>query len=246
MALEEQGRTPEAVDELRATIAIHPTAYEPSYTLVNLYVAHKDHRSAIAEMRRFLDAVSSLFPDQSKFVDFHFGELNELVNLLVADRALDAAAEEYFSLLRFRPNDSRLRNEYGNVLIDLHRYDDALRQFDEAARLTPGWSEARKNIGLCLAFKKNLDGAIEAFHEVLEENPGDFRARVYLSSALGRKGQLEESNEQLRQVAAISPPDPEVHIEIGYALESINDVPAAIRELKLGLKVNPGSAGGRE
>jgi tetratricopeptide (TPR) repeat protein len=53
--LEEMGRTSEAMDDLRATIAMHPAAIESSNALVELCLAHKDRKAAIAEIRRSLD-----------------------------------------------------------------------------------------------------------------------------------------------------------------------------------------------
>ncbi|MGA2431660.1 MAG: hypothetical protein ABSH13_24405, partial [Candidatus Acidiferrum sp.] len=94
-ALEALGRTPEAITELQATIAMHPVAYTPSKALIDLYLAHRDRKSAIAELRRFLDISSATFTDQAKFVNVRYGDLYQLANLLAENRELDAAAQQY-------------------------------------------------------------------------------------------------------------------------------------------------------
>lgn len=238
-ALEQMKRTPEAMGELRATVAMHPAAYEPSSALVELYLAHKDTRSAVAESRRFLDIASSAFTEQKKFVEYYSGELYQLVNSMVRERALDAAGEEYLFLLRYRPNDVVLRSEYGQILLDMRRVDEALEQFNEAARNNPQWPDVHANIGVCLSLKRNLEGAIEEFHQALELDPNDFRARVFLGSALSRSGQREGATEQFQKLISKDPQNPDVHMEIGYALETIHDEPAAIRELKQSLESKP-------
>jgi|HubBroStandDraft_6_1064221.scaffolds.fasta_scaffold96636_1 tetratricopeptide (TPR) repeat protein len=240
-ALEALGRTPEAINELRATIALHPAAYEPSKALIDLCLAHQDRKSAIAELRRSLDLSSSAFTDQAKFVEVRFADLYQLLNLLAEDRELDAAAQQYLFMLRYKPNDSGLHNDYGNVLLDLHRIDDALGQYNEAIRLDPQMSSAHHNIGLCLASKKNLDGAIQEFRQALELNPNEPHTQVFLGSALGQQGDLKGAMEQFQQAIAKDPKDAEAHLSVAYAFEQLKDIPGAIKELKLTLELKPGS-----
>jgi tetratricopeptide (TPR) repeat protein len=239
-ALEALGRTPEAINELRATIAMHPAAYEPSNALIALCLAHKDRKSAIAELRRSLDLSSSAFTDQAKFVEVRFGDLHQLLNLLAEDRELEAAAQQYLFMLRYKPNDSGLHNDYGNVLLDLHRIDEALGQYNEAVRLDPQMSTAHHNIGLCLASKKNLDGAIQEFRQALELNPDEPHTQVFLGSALGQKGDLKGAMEQFQQAIAKDPKDADAHLSVACAFEQLKDIPAAIKELKLTLELKPG------
>ena len=81
-ALETLGRTPEAITELQTTVADHPADIEPSNALVELYVEHKDRKSAIAELRRSLEASSLTFTDEFKFVDARLQDLDRLALLL--------------------------------------------------------------------------------------------------------------------------------------------------------------------
>jgi Flp pilus assembly protein TadD len=239
--LESLGRTSEAMSDLRATIAMHPTASEPSNALVELCLLHTDRKSAIAEVSRYLDVSSSVFLDQSKFVENYFTSLYRLIDLLIEDHELDAAAQKYVFLLRYRPEDAGLHNDYGNVLFDLHRLDEALGQYNEAARLDPKMPSAHHNIGMCLAAKKNLEGAVQEFRQALELNPDDDHTRIFLGSALGQKGDLQGAVEQFQQVIGKNPKNPDAHMGVAYALEQMKDSAAAIKELKAALELKPDS-----
>jgi tetratricopeptide (TPR) repeat protein len=240
-ALEQVGRTSEALDELRATIAMHPGAYVPSNALVNMCVAHKDRKAAIVELRRFLDVSSSMFADQSKFVDVQVTNLFQLVDLLIEDHQLEAAAQQYLYMLRYQPNNASLHNDYGNVLLDMHHVDDALAQYSEAARLSPHMADAHHNIGLCLVAKKNLDGAIQEFREALDLDPDEAHTRIFLGAALGQKGDVAGAKEQFQQEIAKNPKIADAHMGVAYALEQMKDNVAAIKELKATLELKPDS-----
>ncbi len=240
-ALETLGRTPEAVIELQNIIAIHPADMEPSNLLVELYLEHKDRKSAIGELRRSLKASSLTFADQAKFVDARFRDLNRLAELLKENRELDAAAEQYLFLLRFKPDNSGIYNDYGNVLLDQRRLDDAVGAYDEALRLDPEMSSAHHNLGMCRALKKDLDGAITEFRQALDLNPEEPHTQVFLGTALGQKGDLNAAMEQFRQAIEKNPKDPETHLTVAYAFEQLKDTAGAIKELKLTLELQPDS-----
>jgi tetratricopeptide (TPR) repeat protein len=240
-ALEALGRNSEAIDELRTTIAMHPTASEPSSNLIELYSKQKDRKSAIAELRRFLEVTAAAYADQQIFFQANWGYFDQLIRLLMEDHQLDAAGQEYQVMLRYRPNESALHNDYGIVLLQQHRLDEALGQFNEAARINPQWSTPHHNIGLCLAQKNNLDGAIQEFRTTLELDPNEENTRIFLGSALGRKGDVAGAKEQFQKVIEKDPQDADAHLGVAYALGQMKDEAAAMKELKSALELKPDS-----
>jgi tetratricopeptide (TPR) repeat protein len=240
-ALELRGHTAEAVTEIQNLIALRPADPQPSGFLVELYLEHKDRKSAITELRRGLKASSLSYSDPAKFVDARYSSLDQLANLLKEDRQLDAAAEQYLFLLRFKPDSAGLHNDYGNVLLDLRHIDDAIAEYTEAIRLDPEMSTPHHNIGLCLAMKKNLDGAIAEFHRTLELNPNEPRTQVFLGTALGQSGDLAGAMEQFHQVLEKNPQDADAHLSLAFALMQLKDSPGAIAELKRTLELKPDS-----
>lgn len=240
-ALETLGRTAEAVTELRNLLALSPTSVETSAALVDLYLEHKDRKSAIGELRRSLSASSVNSTDQAKFVDERFEDLQQLARLLNEDRDFAGAGEEYLYLLGYKPDSSALHNDYGNVLLAQHRLNEALAEYNEALRFDPEMSSAHHNIGICLALQKNLDGAIKEFRQALELNPAEPRSQAFLATALVYKGDTREGLEQFRQAIERNPQDAEAHTGLGFALERLKDIPGAIKELKVALELKPDS-----
>lgn len=74
--LEEFGRTPEAIAELKNLLVISPRDVKTSNDLVELYLKHKDQKSAIAELQRSLKATSLIFNDGAKFIGVGFWDLD--------------------------------------------------------------------------------------------------------------------------------------------------------------------------
>jgi len=241
-ALESLGRTPEAVTEFKNLLAIYPAAIRPSNALIELYLEHKDRKSAIEELRRSLHASSVSFADQSGFMDARFDDLYRLAFLLKENGELDAAAGQYLDLLRHGPDSAGLHNDYGNVLLDQRRLDEAISEYNEAIRLDPQMATPHHNIGVCLSLKKDIDGAIAQYRRALELNPNEPRTQVYLGAVLGLKGDRNAAMEQFRQATEKNPEDPNVHISLGFALEQIKDTPGAIKELKIALTLEPDSS----
>jgi tetratricopeptide (TPR) repeat protein len=239
--LEILGRTSESITEFKTTIGIRPADPDPSDALVDLYLKHKDYKSAIGEIRRSLKASSLAFTDEAKFVDDRFEDENRLARLLQENRNLDAAGEQYLFLLRFKPDDSGVHNDYGNVLLDQHRLDEAIGEYNEALRLDPKMSTAHNNIGLCLALKKNLGGAITEFRQALELNPNEPHTRVYLGAALGQQGDLNAAMDQFHQAIEKDPNDAEAHSAVASALYQLKDTAGALPEFKLALELQPDS-----
>jgi Tfp pilus assembly protein PilF len=240
--LDLMGRNSEAMDDLRSTIAMHPGAAEPSEAFVDLSLRHKDLKAAIGEIQRSLDVVSSAYTDQSKFVEAYEGKIDQLLKLLFEDHQLEAAAQEYQSLLRYRPDDAGLHNDYGIVLMNLHRLDEAMAQYNEAVRLDPQMPSAHHNIGLCLAAKANLDGAVQEFRQALELNPNEPNTQVLLGATLAQQGDAAGAREQVQQALAKNPEDADTHLGAAMAYERLKDTPAAIQEFKKTLELNPDSA----
>lgn len=235
--LENLGHTPEAVEELKNFLAISPRNVEISNGLVELYLQHKDRKSAITELQRSLKATSLVISDEAKFIEIRYWDLNRLAGLLQENKELDAAAEQYVFLLRYRPEDADLHNDYGNVLLDQNRLDEALGEYNLALRFDPKMANAHHNIGLCLARRKNLDGAIDEFRLALELNPENPHTQIYLGTALGQRGDLNAAKEQFVLYIEKNPKDPAAHANLGYALDQLKDTPGAIKELQLALEL---------
>ena len=241
-ALEKLRRTPEAIRELQLILVAHPASVGTSQTLVDLYVQHHDNNSAIAELRRSLQVSSSLFSDQSKYVDDRLEDLYRLASLLSESRDWDGATEQFLFLLRFKGDVAGVHNDFGNVLLAQGRLDQAIGEYSEAVRLDPQMASAQCNIGLCQFRKKNLDAAITEFRRAMELNSNEPDAQIYLGTALGLQGDSAAAKEQLEQALAKNPNDPETHLNAAFAYDQLKNSKGEIEELKRALELQPDSA----
>ena len=242
-ALESSGRTAEAIAELQTLVTAHPANSMPSDALVELYVKHKDRKSAIEELRRSLKAWAASFTDELELVDARYQDELQLARLLHDDRQFDAATEQYRFLLRLKPDDAGLHNDYGNVLLSERNLDAAMGEYYAALRLEPEMSTPHNNIGLCLAQKKDIDGAIAEFRKALELNPNEQHTQVYLGNALGEKGDLKGAKDQFDDAIKKDPKDVEARVGVAFSLAQLKDEAGAITQLKAALELQPDSPG---
>jgi len=238
-ALVRGNRTDEAVSEWLNFLALVPRDIAASHALVSLYLERHDYKSAIAELRRSLKASSLSFLDESKFVTERFNDLTRLGELLKENRELDAAADQYVYLLRFKPDHSGVHNDYASVLFDQHKLDQAIDEYTQALRLDPDNASAHRNIGVCLVRKKNLAGAILEFRLAQELDPEETRTLVLLGSVLAQEGDLNAAIDEFHQAIREDPKSAEAHMAFAQALASMKDTASAIDELELALNLQP-------
>jgi tetratricopeptide (TPR) repeat protein len=241
--LESSGRTVEAIAELQTLVNAHPANSVASNALVEMYVKHKDRKSAIEELRRSLKASSAAFTDDLELVDARYLDEQQLAALLHDDRQFDAATEQYRFLLRLKPDDAGLHNDFGNVLLSEHNLDAAMGEYYAALRLEPEMSTPHNNIGLCLAQKKDLDGAIAEFRKALDLNPNEQHTQIFLGNALAEKGDLKGAKDQFQDAIQKNPKDAETRVGVAFALAQSKDEAGAITQLKAALELEPDSPG---
>jgi tetratricopeptide (TPR) repeat protein len=241
-ALEQFGRTPEAIKELQSFLGGNPAAVEPSGALIELYLEHKDRKSAIAELRRSLKATSLTFSNEAEFVEARYQDEGRLANLLRENGEFAASAEQYVYLLRFKPDDAGLHNDYGNVLLSEKHLDDAIGEYNESLRLDPEQATPHHNIALCFALKKDMETAVTEFQQALDLNPEDARSLVFLGAALRMKGDLNGAKDLFQQAIEKNPNDPSAHAQLGYVLMRFKDESGAISELKRALELKADTA----
>jgi tetratricopeptide (TPR) repeat protein len=203
--LEEFGRTPEAIEELRSLLIGHPAAAEPSDGLVEIYLKHQDRKSAIAELRRSLKASALTFANEAEFVEARFQDEERLADLLKENRELEASAEQYLFLLRFNPDYVRLHNEYGNVLLEGKHLDEAISEFRQAVDLNPDDTQSQIFLGTALAQNGDLDGTKEQFQEVIAKNPEDLTTREQIGYAYMQLKDEPDAINELKRALEIQP-----------------------------------------
>jgi len=169
MALEDAGRTGEAIEHYQEALRINP-GFVDAYDNLGLALANQGRTAdAIALYSEVLrrkpndaDAHNNLgkiLAEQGKTADAaaHFAEAvrlrpqfseghNNLANARASEGKMDQAIAEYTEALRLKPDFADAHNGLGGALVTQGRLEEAMRHFDAAVRLDPAFEAAQHNL----------------------------------------------------------------------------------------------------
>jgi tetratricopeptide (TPR) repeat protein len=172
-ALDAQGKTDEAVVQLREAVRARPS-YVPARAELGQLLARQEHPDeALSE----LQTAVRLRPDDS-VAHFRLGSV-----LGTLGRIRDAAAE-FSEAVRLQPQNADAHYNLGIALAQEDRVQEAAREFDATVRLRPDDVNARFNLGISLARLGKLDDAIVQFSEAVRLKPDFADAHRALEQAI--------------------------------------------------------------
>ncbi|MFZ1971597.1 MAG: tetratricopeptide repeat protein [Candidatus Acidiferrales bacterium] len=116
----------------------------------------------------FREAIA-LQPSGQAANDAHKG----LLQALLAEKKMDAAATELGAQLEAHPNDAGMRLEHASLLADAGKDDDALAELDRAAATGPESLRALRLRALIYFRKKDYDRAVPALTKAIALAPND-------------------------------------------------------------------------
>jgi tetratricopeptide (TPR) repeat protein len=176
-ALQAQGRTAEAVEQLRATVAERP-GYVPARAELGQLLAQQGRTSEAIEQ---LQIAVTMRPDDP-VAHYRYGSV-----LGTVGRPADAAAQ-FAEVIRLQPDNADAHFNYGTALAELDRIPEAVSEFEATIRLRPQDADAHFNLGIALARLNRIDEAIAQFDEAVRLRPNFAAAREALDRALSMKG----------------------------------------------------------
>jgi tetratricopeptide (TPR) repeat protein len=214
VALADERRFPEAIEQYQAALQIEPGA--PN--------VQTDYGSALAKSGRIPEAIAhyraalEVLPD-SPIIH------NDLANALAANPgSVPEAVAEYQTALRLKPDYEEARNNLAkvqsnaaemqyNLGVDLAKSskpEAAIAHFEEALRLKPDYVDAHNNLGVVLAGAGREQEAISHFETALRIDPTSLDAHVNLGIALsGLPGRRPEAIRHFEAALRVKP-DPEI------------------------------------
>jgi tetratricopeptide (TPR) repeat protein len=214
VALADEGRFPEAIEQYQAALQIAPNA-------ANLQT---DYGNALAKSGRIPDAIAHYRAALTVLPDAPITH-NDLANALAATPGgIPEAIAEYQTALRLKPDYVEARNNLAQVQsnaaemeynqgVDLAKTgkpEAAITRFEEALRLKPDYVDAHNNLGVVLASAGRGQEAISHFETALRIDPNSFDAHVNLGIALsGMRGQRLEAIRHFEAALRVKP-DPEI------------------------------------
>lgn len=214
VALADEGRFAEAIQQYQAALQIEPDAAN----------VQTDFGNALARSGRAAEAIAHYQAALRVLPDSPITH-NDLANALAATPGrMPQAIAEYQIALRLKPDYEEARNNLAqvqsngaemqyNMGVDLARSgkaEEAILHFEEALRLKPDYVEAHDNLGVVLAGAGRVQEAIPHFEAALRIDPDSAGAHVNLGIALsGIPGRMPEAIRHFEAALRIKP-DPEV------------------------------------
>jgi Tfp pilus assembly protein PilF len=166
VALAEQKRYEEAIEQYRQGIAIKPNDPELYYNLANALDEMGRSDEAIAAYRKALEVK----PDHA---ESHYN----LGNTLARKGDYDGAIEHYRRVLEIDPGHLSARVNLGNALAAEKRFEEAVAEYRNGIAIHPNESDLFFNMGNALSEMGKGDEAIAQYRKALEINPENTGAR---------------------------------------------------------------------
>jgi len=234
----ERGRWEEALDELKAAIAINPYNGSWHFNLGLTYDAMDRYHEAIVAYRRALE----IDPDDVEILNAlghdcnRAGKFDEAIGFFERVEALDSSfepcycnriisycekgdhekAEEMFFIARqYKEKCPLCFYNIGNSLFARGLFDRALWCFQQVIEIDPDHPQVHARIADTYWAKGQRGEARQHFIEELRSNPGDLDVMLDLGELLVEMGDLAPASEKFRQVLELSPDETTALFHLG-------------------------------
>jgi tetratricopeptide (TPR) repeat protein len=228
VALEEQGKTQEAIAHYLEVLRIKPNSSEGHNNLGNVFFRQGKNQEAIAHYTEAL----RIKPD---FARAH----NNLGIALARQGKNQEAIAHYTEALRIKPDYADPHNNLGVALARQEKDEEAIAHYIEALRIKPDHADAHYNLGNALARQGRFQEAILHFAAVLRVNPDDAEANCNLGLALAEQGKAQEAITHYIEALRIKPDFAAAHFHLALAYFMIGNRSSALEEHKILKTLNP-------
>jgi tetratricopeptide (TPR) repeat protein len=229
----EHGRTQEAIEHYRASLALYER-FEPLHNLALALASQGQFSNAIP----LYQAALELRPRES-------AARKNFAAALAQSGRLGEAVVQYRLALQESPGDLEAQNNLGICLARLGQLDEASALFRKILDTDPANRSAHGNLGSVFVRQKRLAEAAAEFRAVLGLAPNDLPARVALGHAAAELGRLDEAVEQFSTALHQTPNDPRLHFELGLVFERTGQRQEAAAQYRETLRQDPDHAEAR-
>ncbi len=203
----------------------------PEIPLLNLARGYRDH-AQLELAKTTLERALGASPE--------YGEAWVAYGVVLADLNAANARHVLVRASQLSPNDATPLAAQGALDLRQQNYEDAATSFRAALERDPDHAIARTNLGIALAHLGRRDLALRAFEHATSHSPHVGEAWNGLGSMKLSGGDAEGAVGPLRQAMTLLPDDPNPAINLGRALELLQQWDAAGRAYHEALRRQPG------
>lgn len=239
LALRMEGRHTEALEPLKAALAIDPSDSTHYLEIASIYARARDFDAALDVLEKGLPEV------QDRLAIFHaLGELyiTQAAGIRTKSRAaklpktpMDMMAN---ALAEF-PEDPYLLTQYGDLLILHENVADAIDIFSRIEALNPDDLMIRQKLALNLAAVGDRDKAINLLEDLSHRSPGKTSILFYLAELYELDEQTDKAVETFDRIIKQNPKIPEAYIKESFLHISLGRLDDAMALLQKGRKKIP-------
>lgn len=232
LALEQQGKNPEAEAAWRAYLKDHPTDPEP-YAQLGLLEARQEHYKEAVPLYRKALAINPNVQGLRLNLGLALFKLGDL----------KAALPEFTQSLNQAgpgsPEAQRLTILIGMSHYGLAEYAEAVPFLKQAAAADQQNLPLRLALAHSCLWSKQFPCVMDVYHEILTLNSESAEADMLAGEALDEMKDNEGSTKMFRAAVAANPKEPNVHFGLGYLLWAQKIYPEAAREFNAELANDP-------
>jgi tetratricopeptide (TPR) repeat protein len=151
----------------------------------------------------------------------------------------ELAVAEFRMASAVAPEEPELRVAIGEELLALGQLDNAGTEGDSIVANWPEHALGWRLVGEIRAHRADLLGAISAFERAVKLDPLDENAWLLLASTYRTNSDMKDAVATLRRLIAHVPASAEGHFRLGRALLAGKDLPAAEKELRRAVEIDP-------
>src|SRR5580704_10167257 len=193
-ALNNQGKTDEAIAHYREAIELRPSYAEAHYNLGRLLARKGQLDDAVTHYEKALEIDPADAEAQ-----------NNLGVTLFGSGRVDEAIAHYQEALKIRPDYAEASCNLASALLSKGDLDGAIAYYSMCLALLPNQAEPEHNLASALLRKGRTDEAIAHYKKALELRPDSADAHANLGSAFLEKGRVQDAIAAYRNALRISP-----------------------------------------
>ena len=227
-ALQEQGKTDEAIEHYTEALEIKPHDAN----------AHSNMGVALSEQGRTSEAIDH-YTEALKIKPHDANAHSNMGTALAKQGRTSEAIDHFIKALKIKPHDAKAHSNVGVALAGQGKIAEAIDHFIRAIKIQPDYANVHYNLGNALATQGRLDEASSHYSEALRINPDDDDARARLQMIQTVLKETDNDIKRLKELLEINSGDPELHYGLGNLYYKRRDFDKSIYQYQKALSIHP-------